>query len=60
MRFHQNNVDLSVAFSQAEQNTLMAKLTLHDVFTRFKSDISLSSLGESGGWNSLYMYESLG
>ncbi|EIN08169.1 hypothetical protein PUNSTDRAFT_102931 [Punctularia strigosozonata HHB-11173 SS5] len=33
--------------TDAEQNSLIAKLTLHDIFSRFRSDIYLSTLGET-------------
>ena len=35
-------------FSQAEETALMAKLTLHSVYGRFRMDMFLSSLTESG------------
>jgi hypothetical protein len=34
-------------FSQSEENALMARLTLHDMYGRFRADMFLSSLVES-------------
>ena len=43
------------SFSQAEENALMAKLTLHGVYGRFRADMFLSSLTESSLYPSLNM-----
>lgn len=38
---------LAYAIIQAEENGLMAKLALHDAYSRFRADMFLSSLAES-------------
>jgi hypothetical protein len=40
------------SFSQAEETALMAKLTLHSVYGRFRADMFLSSLTESSSYPS--------
>ena len=40
---------------QAEETALMAKLTLHGVYGRFRADMFLSSLTESSSFPSLNM-----
>jgi len=42
-------------FSQSEENALMAKLTLHDVYGRFRADMFLSSLVESSTSTNIFM-----
>lgn len=42
--------------SQAEENALMAKLTLHAAYGRFRGDMFLSSLAESSKLNSLIAF----
>lgn len=42
----QDGVDF--VLSQGEEHAIMGKLTLHSVYERFRSDMFLSSLTESG------------
>ena len=46
-------------FSQAEETALMAKLTLHSVYGRFRADMFLSSLTESSSYPSRPKHASL-
>jgi len=41
---------MSDLLMQAEENSLMAQLTLHSVYGRFHADMFLSSLTESSGF----------